>query len=251
MKSSQKKYTFDYRAKTYERLNWVTDETLLKRIRKLINEFQPKNILDLGIGTGIVEVGIVKGIKVTGIDVSLKMLEACRKRHPSFELINGDIKRLIAIFPKRKFDMILSRASLGHLKIFPVLKDIKKCLLIGGKVLLCESISYSVKDIQNQIKFHNLLHPGHLDFPTENQFMAMFDNLGLSVNYRRIIYTKCDIDSLFASLDAKSEQRERVESFLFNLSREHHENWGIKVAGNKVSYRRPWLLVVAEKKDDY
>lgn len=248
MKSRQeKKYSFDNRARTFEQSNWVTDTNLLEQIRQIINKYHPKILLDLGIGTGIVEAGINNRIKVTGIDISSQMIAVCKERHPSFELIIGDIKQIQKIFQERIFDMIFSRATLGHMKIFSVLKDAKKLLSEKGKVFLCESISYSVKDIKNQIQFHNLLHPGHIDFPTETQFIKMFKELRFSILYKEVVYTKCDVRSLFASLNASEKREKTIMNFFLGLTEDNRKVWDIRVSDKELFYTRPWLLVIAEK----
>lgn len=242
------KYNFDSRAKVYEKLKWVTDKAQIKKLTILINKYGGKTLLDLGIGTGIVETNIKKSIKVTGVDISSKMLRICKTRNPSFELINKNIKELPHFLNRRRFDMVFSRAVLGHMKIKPIIKSVKNFLTEKGKILLCESISYSIKDIQNQIQFHNLIHPGHEDFPTQEQFISTVENNGFTILSKEIVYSKCDLNSLFESINASGKKREKIQSYLSDFSSEYKKKWNIQNIKGSLYYRRPWLILLAKSK---
>ena len=144
--------------------------------------------------------------------------------------------------------MVFSRAVLGHMKIKPIIKSVKNFLTEHGKILLCESISYSIKDIQNQIQFHNLIHPGHEDFPTQKQFVSIIEDNGFTILYKELVFSKCDLGSLFESINASKKKKEEIRLFLSNLSSEYKKRWNIHNDNVSIYYRRPWLILLAKNK---
>lgn len=245
-KQANLKIVFDNRAIKYELSDWVTDKELLDKISLEINRFGPTNLLDLGIGTGVVESQINPSVNITGIDISRQMLKNCRKKHPRANLIQGDINQLLSLVKKR-FDLIFSRATLGHMKVLPVLKMCRQILKRKGKILLCESIAYSKEDKERQLKFHNLIHPGHIEFPTKEEFEAMFSKIKMKILSSQVFYTNCSLNLLFQSLGKYPAKEERIKNYLRELSKESAKSWQICFLGSKIYYRRPWLLIAAEK----
>ncbi len=82
-----------------------------KAISLLPNNAQ---VLDLGCGMGepIIPYFLSKGLKVTGVDGSEKLLEMARSRFQNVELILSDI-RLLRL--NKKFDLIIAWHSFFHL----------------------------------------------------------------------------------------------------------------------------------------
>jgi glycine/sarcosine N-methyltransferase len=95
-------------AATYDR--FVQRQGLLPRgLAELVGSYAPGEILEFGVGTGTVAVGLsILGYKVTGVDLSSDMLkEASKKaqRHGvSVQLIEAD---MVGLNLKRGFDLLL------------------------------------------------------------------------------------------------------------------------------------------------
>jgi ubiquinone/menaquinone biosynthesis C-methylase UbiE len=82
-------------------------EALTKRLRP------GSAILDVGCGSGyIASILQNKGFRVTGIDISTKMLELARANSPSSTFLRMDMKRLD--FPNESFDGIVCFYSIFH-----------------------------------------------------------------------------------------------------------------------------------------
>jgi len=82
------------------------------------------NILDLGCGTGrIASYYANNGYDVIGVDLSKKMLEIARKKHPNIKFRLGDIRNINF---KEKFDGISLAYSLFHLEKKDVPKIIER-----------------------------------------------------------------------------------------------------------------------------
>ncbi len=75
---------------------------------------QGGSILDLGCGTGepIAKFFIEKGLKVTGVDGSQKMIELCNKRFPSEHWLVSDMREINL---QHRFDALLAWHSFFHL----------------------------------------------------------------------------------------------------------------------------------------
>lgn len=107
------------------------DKSLIeKRYLDFVLSTIPKssNILDLGCGTGepIAKYFIEQGCKVTGVDVSHKMIRLCQSRFPAMHWIVSDMENLKLT---EKFDCIVAWHSFFHLemdsqrKIFPLFQS--------------------------------------------------------------------------------------------------------------------------------
>ena len=65
------------------------------------------HVLDIGIGSGAVaQLLAARGAQITGIDISAKMLELCRKKHPDFALHIGTFNNIP--LPDETFDTMVS-----------------------------------------------------------------------------------------------------------------------------------------------
>lgn len=237
---------FDSRGRLFNKVDWVSDKVFLREIVAAIENQRPHTMLDLGIGTGIIEQHLSLDIGVTGVDKSSVMCEISRNNLPDATILQGDIQNL-SFLDDKKFYLIFSRATLGHMSIFPILQQLQRYLEPSGKIVLCESISYSDADEAYQLDFHNLIHTGHVEFPTKSKFLTMFTKLGYKVKFSKMLYTRCDTASLFASLKTKEMVRE-IYHYLENLSNNHMvKDWRIHATKDNIFYRRPWLILIAQR----
>ncbi len=85
------------------------------RILQLLNLEDGSKLLDLGCGVGYTaEVYLSKGFDVVGLDVLSEMLK--RARAKSLKVVQGDMRSLSELFPKEKFDAVVSASALQWLK---------------------------------------------------------------------------------------------------------------------------------------
>jgi len=93
---------------------------MLKSLFQYINPaFLPKNILELGCGTGnLTQLISLKypNAKITGVDISTECINECKSRISSsnIEYIKSDFKEIA--FPENSFDLVLSSISIHHIK---------------------------------------------------------------------------------------------------------------------------------------
>ncbi len=95
-------------------------EEMLKSIFIYLKpDFSPKNILELGCGTGnLTQLICLKcpKAKITAIDISAECIAECKTRisSSSIEYIKNDFKNID--FPDNTFDLVVSTISIHHLK---------------------------------------------------------------------------------------------------------------------------------------
>ena len=92
------------------------------------------SVLDIGIGTGQSSEALQRaGCKVTGIDISAKMLEIAKKKFPKFKLYKADIENNLPALKDKKFDIVVAIGVLEFVNdIEKVLRKVHKLLKPDG-----------------------------------------------------------------------------------------------------------------------
>ena len=114
--------------------------TVYEKVRKQ----NPKNILDIGFGTGILAKKLYDdGYNIYGIDFSNEMLKKAKQKMPNAELLQFDFTDgLPKEFEQKQFDVILSTYAIHHIDdeakksyILKLLKSLNpNAILIFGDV---------------------------------------------------------------------------------------------------------------------
>jgi trans-aconitate 2-methyltransferase len=123
---------------TYERYKTYRDRPALDLMVQIPADLQPRQIWDLGCGTGehaAVLAARHPGAQVHGLDSSPEMLAAARRRGASVDWVHGEAA---AFAPAVAPDLIFTNAALqwvgGHDQLFPRLAG----LLAEGGVFACQ-----------------------------------------------------------------------------------------------------------------
>lgn len=141
---------FDSISRHYDRLNHLlslgTDRRWRRRSVNLIRDnIRPERILDVATGTGDMAIEALKlgQVKVTGIDISEKMLEVGRKKivkrdyGDSIELVRGDVSAMI--FGDASFDVAMSAFGVRNFEdTVAGLTEMCRVLRPGGMVMVLE-----------------------------------------------------------------------------------------------------------------
>ena len=111
-----------------------------RELENLIQKYLKKNlnVLDVGVGTGQTsEIFINSGARVTGIDISQKMLALAGSKYKFKTLIKHDItKGLPEVLKKEKFDIIVASGIFEFTKDMEnVLKNLLKILESNGIIV--------------------------------------------------------------------------------------------------------------------
>lgn len=117
-------------------------------------------ILDVGCGSGRdAEYFTAKGFRVTGVDLSEKLLEIARQRVPQAAFYKQDIRSLR--FPPLSFDGIWACASLLHLKrheVPIVLNNFFQLLTPGGILFIMVKEGKGEADVAEELSSHLSRH---------------------------------------------------------------------------------------------
>ena len=117
---------------------------VLSTVYEKVRKQNPKNILDIGFGTGILAKKLYDdGYNIYGIDFSNEMLKKAKQKMPNAELLQFDFTDgLPKEFEQKQFDVILSTYAIHHIDdkakksyILKLLKSLNpKGVLIFGDV---------------------------------------------------------------------------------------------------------------------
>ncbi|GJL80034.1 MAG: hypothetical protein NPINA01_30230 [Nitrospinaceae bacterium] len=123
----------------------LTLGSLTKIKRQIADHTLPENrVLDLGCGTGtLAQMCIERGAWVTGVDANSGMLEVAKRNSPSANFLNISLSNLDDHLEDESFDIILSTLAFSELtraERLHVLKQIKRILKSGGKVIIGDEI---------------------------------------------------------------------------------------------------------------
>jgi len=113
-------------------------------------------VLDVGCGNGrLYDYFKDLNINYTGVDISRKLLDEARKKHPEIRFVKDDMRDMKSVGDER-FDCIFFVASFHHLPSdadrLKALKIAKKLLKDGGKILMTNWNLFQKKYFKNILK---------------------------------------------------------------------------------------------------
>jgi ubiquinone/menaquinone biosynthesis C-methylase UbiE len=152
------KKRYDRTAKFYDQIESFIENKLFGKLRKETFGDLKSNILEIGIGTGKNIPYYGKGAKITGIDLSPKMLEKAqvkaKKLKTKVQLLQMDAQHLD--FKNNSFDYVIGSFVLCSIP-YPVkaLKEIKRVTKENGKIIFIEHVLSKNKLIALCEKTHN------------------------------------------------------------------------------------------------
>lgn len=197
------------------------DKGWRKKALRQLKPLQPKAILDVATGTGDVAImayELLKPEKITGIDISEKMLEIGREKvlklglDQQINLQSGDSEAIS--FPDDSFDAVTVAFGVRNFEQLELgLKEIRRVLKPGGKLVVLE---FSKPKIPGIAQFYNLymgivapqmasvvsknkqayqyLNKSVLEFPEGSEFVNILNNVGFqNTSCKRLSLGICSI----------------------------------------------------------
>ena len=149
-------------------------------------------VLDVACGPGLVTCEFAKAAKkVTGIDITEKMIEQAQKRQKELGLtnLNWDIGTVLPLpYESESFTIVITRYSFHHF-INPeaVLKEMCRICKKGGKVLIADA-ALPNKHIDAYNHMEKLRDPSHTRAFSLDEFDTLLQNSGLK-SLQRSSYT--------------------------------------------------------------
>ncbi len=127
---------------------------VLEYVRNLVDISQPTNILDLGIGTGLLSYEIYKNkSQIYGIDFSEKMIIKAKEKMPNGNFYCCNFKFGLPNEVKNiKFDYIISSYALHHIndkEKINLIIDLKKMLKEKGKIIIADIGFQTIEEMNN------------------------------------------------------------------------------------------------------
>ncbi len=208
MSKKQIAEVYDNIAGTWSEKVWVKSSDFNHRIVSFSDVKGNESALDVGIGAGDLEdfLGLER---VTGVDISKQMLDECRRKHPGFDLHEGDAESLP--FPEGRFDFVYCRNFLQNFedpqKVF---SEMYRVLRAGGKLMAVESAVYE-SERQYVTDIVRVVEPHHALFPSHEQLHNLFKKYGLkNINQRVEGLHKKWLSGFCKSKQATPEQKRRI-----------------------------------------
>lgn len=123
-------------AKTYD-----TEENILIKIeepivKKILKKYPKGKVLDLGCGTGRYSLYLDSlGHSVTGIDISMDMIEFAKQKSKQIQFIQGDISNLP--FEDNSFDLVVSGLTIHYVRnLEKAINEFSRVLRPGGHMII-------------------------------------------------------------------------------------------------------------------
>jgi len=124
------------------------------KLIKQNSKIETKTLLHVGCGSGIYDYTFKKHFKVTGVDLSEKMLEIAIKRNPEVDYHQGDMR---TIELKKKFDAVTIPESIGYMT---TIKDLRKAIRSANKHLKPGGVLLIISNIKDTFKPNNFVYTG-------------------------------------------------------------------------------------------
>lgn len=229
--------SFNQMAPLYDMYRGVDTQVLeyLSRQMKARASGRDQALLDIGCGTGRYSIQLAENydLQLTGVDVSEKMLNQAREKHPSGVWLLKPIEE--AVFSDEPFDFILMSYVIHHLKDYPkTLSDCHRYLRPGGALFIVTDSHEQFHDSY----FHQLV-PRILEidlnrFPEIDTLCDTLTRMGFKVNLtelskRRTVSSRRDVEDIvektrrryvstltYLTDDELETGAQRVEEYLLN-----------------------------------
>ena len=155
------KRSSDFNRVRHLELSGVDSSLWLDIIKKHLPQKENLNILDIGTGAGFFAILLSKfGHKITGIDISSKMIEEAKKNAKEFN-ISAEFKKMNAQnldFDDSVFDVVISRNLTWTLPdVMKAYREWYRVLKVGGILLNFDSQKKIMKQMSIQILMMNFL----------------------------------------------------------------------------------------------
>lgn len=210
---------FDEIAERYDLLNRIIsfgmDLKWREQMVTLVLEKHPNKVLDLATGTGDV-IKLLKEkaphLEVTGLDLSLEMMEIAKKKVKGAEFITGDAHDLP--FEDEEFDAITVAFGFRNFSDRRrVLKECRRVLKKGGRLVILELLPPNTRRFTGKLyslylklfvpllggvfsgdfRAYRYLSRSVLNFLTPDRIVKMMEEEGFEVSFKPLLFSVAGI----------------------------------------------------------
>lgn len=130
-----------------------------KEIFDIITKRKNLSVLEMGIGTGEISFPLYQsGYIITGVDLSIKMIDISKKRMPTIRTINLDFLSAVKFLITNKYDVVIFNYSIHHLcpmDQIDILKSLSQILNEDGLIIIGDvmtSTNLEMSDLTEKYK---------------------------------------------------------------------------------------------------
>ncbi len=132
----------------------IKEVELFSKLIKQNSKISPETLLHVGCGSGIYDYTFKRHFKVTGVDLSEKMLEIAIKRNPEVDYHHGDMR---TVELGKNFDAVILPESIGYMT---TTADLKKAIKCANKHLNPGGVLLIVANLKESFKENNFVYTG-------------------------------------------------------------------------------------------
>jgi len=118
---------------------------------------ETKNLLHLGCGAGVNDYTFKKHFKVTGVDISEKMIEIARKTNPEVTYLQGDMR---SVDLNERFDIVAIPDSIDYMVTLP---ELQSAIAAACKHLMPGGVLLIVAKTREELRENNFCYTGAKD----------------------------------------------------------------------------------------
>jgi SAM-dependent methyltransferase len=254
LKISSAKSQFDANAGSYANSSVHRFGPSLPVVLNLADPNKNDMVLDIATGTGNTALAFAPMVsKVTGVDMSPKMLEQAKTRVEKEEILNaefleGDAENLP--FESSRFTIVTSRHAPHHFHDVPkFLSEVVRVLKPRGRFVMSDQIVIHKEDQDWVNNFQLNRDPSHVMQRRVTQWQDLFHKAGLVLVKEQLVPYKLEFDWWVQMGGCSPEQIKTLERMAFEAepSRRTRLNLEFDAGGRISSFIEPMLVVKLEK----
>lgn len=161
-------------------------------IYKTVTKQQEVNILEMGIGTGMMTKRLYdEGYNITGVDFSVNMLEKAKEIMPNNDYIHNDFLNVIQDLNNKQFDVIIFSYSIHHLDYSSQVKLLCKLsenLTSSGIIIIGDVMTSTMKDMKQLALENKNIWDDEEFYPSKEVYSISPIEDIYSLNYKQLTY---------------------------------------------------------------
>ncbi len=254
LKISSSKSQFDANAGSYARSSVHRFGASLPVLLNLADPKKNDLVLDVATGTGNTALAFAPLVsKVTGIDMSPKMLEQAKTRASTENILNadfleGDAQNLP--FQDSSFSIVASRHAPHHFHNIPkFLSEVNRVLKPRGRFVMSDQIVVHKEDQDWVNEFQHTRDPSHYLQRLVSQWQDLVHDAGLVWIKDQLVPYKLEFDWWVSASGCSTDKILKLEQMAFDAqqSRRSRLNLEFDAGGRISSFIEPMLVIKLEK----
>lgn len=236
---------FKARAGSFEfSARWVKDKGLLGIHQELAGTLKDSFVLEVCCGTGIVGKSLFcQGAKITGLDISLPMLEKAKEKLQF--CVNGNAQQLP--FLDGIFDIVVCRQALHFLDTEHAVKEMFRVLKRSGKIIISQIVPFGRQDADWLHKIHCKKQPLLKNFLRKQNLKGLLRAAGCSGIVLREHTIEESIDDWLKDTYFSKKKINEIKEMFLNAPGEYKRLHRVRIVGNNIFDTMKWVIARGRK----